>query len=264
MTMLFQVLLDVARTCGVLVSGTATGGSTTTLVDSNRLEQDDYFKGGTLFFRSGTGLINTTAKPTAYTGSSGTFTFATQTAPSAGVLYSASNQSRDTLVQAVNLALTHMGVYTAIDTSLALVNGSLAYTLPDGVSNVVRVEAPVLYDTINNNLAYAKMYQWEEDRGTLRLKYPITGAYGEDLRIYYNTYHPEVLDDDDEVNPLFNRQRLMWSAAYFFEYERMQYTGNADQKETMLMQTASIREMQMAQTFPVNHISRDPILEVYR
>lgn len=264
MTTLFQVLLDVARTCGVLVSGTATGGSTTTLVDTNRLEQDDYFKGGTLFFRSGTGLINTTAKPTAYTGSSGTFTFATQTAPSAGVLYSASNQSRDTLVQAVNLALTHMGVYTATDTSVALVNGTLEYDLPAGVSNVVRLEAPVLYDTIHSNLAYAKMYQWEEDNGKLRLKYPITGAYGEDLRIYYNCYHAEVNADADVISDLFNRQRLMWTAAYFFEYERMQFSGNADQKETMLMQTASMREMQMAQTFPVKNIPRDPILEVYR
>jgi len=265
MTTLFQVLLDVARTCGVLVSGTATGGSTTTLVDTNRLEQDDYFKGGTLFFRSGTGLINTSAKVTAYTQSSGTFTFATQTAPSAGVLYSASNQSRDTLVQAVNLALTHMGVYTALDETLDLTLNALEYTLPAGVSNVVRVEAPIQYDpTTTTALAYDKIYQWQEIGGQLHLKYPITGAYGEPLRIHYNRYHAEVNLDADVVSDLFNRQRLMWTAAYFFEYERMQFTGNADQKETMLMQTASLREMQMAQTYPVKSMSRDPILEIYR
>lgn len=264
MTTLFQVLLDVARTCGVLVSGTATGGSATALADSTRLEQDDYFNGGTLFFRSGTGLINTTAKVTDYTGSSGTFTFATQTAVSAGIIYSACNQSRDTLVQAINLALTHMGVYTAVNEALLLVDGTLEYTLPAGVSNVVRVEAPVLFDTVHNNLAYAKQYQWEEYAGKLRLKYPITGAYGSALRVYYNSYHAEVQNDSDVINDLFNRQRLMWTAAYMFEYERMQFTGNADQKETMLMQTASMREMQLAQTFPVRSIPRDPILEVYR
>ena len=264
MTTLFQVLLDVARTCGVLVSGTATGGSTTTLIDTKRLEQDDYFNGGTLFFRSGTGLINTTATVTDYAQSPGKFTFAAQTAVSSGVIYSASNQHRDTLVQAINLALIHMGPYTAINTDVTLVKNTLEYALPTGISNVVRVEAPIIFDTANQLLAYNKQYHWEEDSGVLRLKYPISGEYDEPLRIYYNTYHSEVVDDDDEISPLFNRQRLMWSAAYFFEYERMQYTGNADQKETLLMQTASMREMQMAQTYPVKSIPRDPILEIYR
>ncbi|HPS39778.1 MAG TPA: hypothetical protein PL124_10230 [Candidatus Cloacimonadota bacterium] len=262
MTTLYNALLDVARTCGVLVSGTATGGSTTSLVDTGRLEQDDYFKGGTLFIRTSSPA---STKITAYSQSAHTFTFPARANIVTGTLYSASNQSRDTLVQAINLALTHMGPYTATDETLLLASNTIEYSLPTGVHNVVRVEAPIRYDPTNVSLlAYEKLYHWEEDNGKLRFKYPISGAQGSALRIYYNIYHADVNLDADVISDLYNRQRLMWTAAYFFEYQRMQFSGNSDAKETLLMQAASLKEAQMAQSFPVPSLSRDPILETYR
>jgi hypothetical protein len=265
MTTLFQVLLDTARTCGVLASGFATkAGSNEFLIDNARVEYDDFFTKGTLFILTGA-LQNRSIPILDFWKESGAIKFAPQsTYTSIGDRYSASNQNRDTLVQAVNLALTHMGMYTAICTDLILKANTIEYVLPEGVSNIVRVEAPIVYDPTNSLLAYNKQYHWEEDTGKLRLKYPIVGSNDQPLRIYYNRYHPEVSLDSDEINPLFHRQRLMWTASYFFEYERLQFSGNSDQKETMLMQTASLREMQMAQTYPVKNIPRDPILEIYR
>jgi len=66
------------RLCSVSVvvtyTGTATGGSSTTLVDSSRTEDDDFFNGYNIYIESGTG-IGEYATVTDYTGSSGTFTF---------------------------------------------------------------------------------------------------------------------------------------------------------------------------------------------
>ena len=67
------------RLCSVVVAatytGTATGGSSTTLVDSSRTEVDDFFIGYDIYIESGTG-IGESATITAYTSSSGTFGFA--------------------------------------------------------------------------------------------------------------------------------------------------------------------------------------------
>lgn len=57
-----------------LATGVATGGSSTTLADSTRIEADDYFNGWTITIIDGTGR-GETATITDYTGSSGTFTF---------------------------------------------------------------------------------------------------------------------------------------------------------------------------------------------
>lgn len=69
-------------------TGIATGGSATTLVDSTRLEADDYFKTWILRIVEGAGK-GRTITITGYTASTGTFTFATSGAvvPTATSIY---------------------------------------------------------------------------------------------------------------------------------------------------------------------------------
>jgi hypothetical protein len=78
MTILFDILLRVARELTPDVyESIATGGSATTLVDATaNIEDDDWWIGGTLFYKSGI-LENYTATITDFTKSSGTFAFAT-------------------------------------------------------------------------------------------------------------------------------------------------------------------------------------------
>jgi hypothetical protein len=91
--------------------GTATGGSATTLVDSERWEVDDFFNDWIITVRSGTGR-GETATVTDYTGSSGTFAFTAlsggstpdtttvYTVEPASNLHPAGHQFDDTIVSA--------------------------------------------------------------------------------------------------------------------------------------------------------------------
>jgi hypothetical protein len=78
-----QLVAEIAKACGaVLMEGTATGGTTTTLIDTARLlyPTDDMVKGAWLYIWQGT-AIGQDREITAFTASSDTVTFATGTAP---------------------------------------------------------------------------------------------------------------------------------------------------------------------------------------
>lgn len=71
MTTVFTATLELSKIVQHTPEGTATGGSTTTLLDTLRREFEDYFDRGTIWFQSGT-LASKTAEvldwiPTTFT-----------------------------------------------------------------------------------------------------------------------------------------------------------------------------------------------------
>jgi len=90
-TTLFDATLALAKILTTVPEGTATGGGTTTLVDSSRTEPVDHFNDGTIWFKSGNN-IGLSTKVTDYA-ANGTFTHATLGADVAAII--AAHNPRD-------------------------------------------------------------------------------------------------------------------------------------------------------------------------
>lgn len=257
MTTLFNAMYETALLSGVLVSGTGTNLGPTTITDTKRVEVDDYFNNGTIFFLSGS-LSGKAVRVVDYTQASGLITFDTQqTGSDSSALYALTNQSRDAFVQAVNAALTYMGEYTAIDETLTITQNTTEYTLPAGISNVKRIE---MYITDSQPYGFSPVLTWREFGGKIYLPYALDNNAGYKIRLYYNTFHPAVNADSDVISDNYNLKRLAWTSTYMFMLNRMQYSGNTDEREMWLLSNAQTQATRLANAFPVHHIERDPIL----
>lgn len=253
MTTLFDVMLETARLSGILRSGSGTYGGVdgTTgykyFTDTTRLEKEESFTGGTLFFKTS----KLFAKILKFEQTTGKISFLASTAITADEPYSVTNTDPYALIEAVNSALTHMGTYTKVDETLSSDTTSTEYTLPTGVSNLVRVEYSV-------DDSYSPQLSWREIEGKLYTYTPFKTAGT--IRLYYNTLHPYVEDADDVISDAYNYNRLAWTATYMFQFQRLQLTGNYSEKETSLMSLAQREAEKLARAFPVHHLERDPIL----
>jgi len=268
MTTLFQAMLETARLVGGLKSGTASaGGSVTTLIDTNRYEQADYYNSGTLFLHAHTDATLTTRTYftkviTDYALTTGTFTFGTGfgTAIAAAERYSVTNVHKESLIQAINSALTYMGDYTTIDETLTVTSNATEYTLPSGVANVKRIESYVSGDA---PYGFTPVMTWHERGGTIYLPYEINHTPGNKVRVWYNKFHDVVDSDEDTILDIYNLKRLAWTAAYMFMLNRMEYSGNSDQREELLLGTFAQQAQRLANAFPVSRIERDSNLARY-
>ena len=253
MTTLFDVMLETARLSGILRSGSGVYGGVngTTgykyITDTTRLEKEEYFTGGTIFFKTS----KLFAKVLKFDQTTGKIEFSAATAVTASQPYSVTNTDPYALIEAVNSALVHMGTYTKIDETLDSDTTSTEYTLPTGVSNLVRVEYSV-------GDSFSAQLSWREIEGKLYTYTPFKEAGT--IRLYYNTLHPYVEDADDVISDAYNYNRLAWTAVYMFQFQRLQLTGNYSEKETSMLSLAQREAEKLTRAFPVHHLERDPIL----
>jgi len=200
---LSKMMLRIASATGGLVQGVATGGTTTTLLDSKSTETADKFTGGTIWFLSGT-LINKWATIRSHYGTE--YTFDTQTAaPVAGVAYAVAPAkfNADKIQQAILQSLAEWGDLLFCDKTLEISTSTRVYTLPTGVSDIRSIKVLGTDGKLTPN------YNWEEQLGTLIFNRDpsVSGtAY-----IYYVAPHPDV-SDTVEIDPLIDTQRLLHSS----------------------------------------------------
>ncbi len=257
MATLFNAMLETARLAGVLVGGKTTAQlNADYFYDTNRWEPDGYFNNGTVFILSGSVNLNNTRRVISYKHVNGEFYCETFDGTIVqGTLYNATNAHREALVSAVNNALIQMGEYVEIEDTATILTGAQELVLPAGVSNVLRIE-------------YAgsrkfRIGNWREINGKILFGWGFDTAPSEPIRIYYLKSHPQVYNDNDIINPNYNLKRLAWTAAYMYLLDRMQYAGNADDKEQFLLQNAQQMAQRLALQFPVRQLERDPILARY-
>lgn len=213
MTTLLDVSLKVVKEVMDVIEGTATGGSTTTLVDSALgALPNDHFNNGRLWIKSGThaGEIYTV---TDFTTSTGTVTFAAVTgAIAAGVRYSIARNSYpwDQIVSAIQRALDSTWV-TGIDSTLEGDGETLEFTLPTGVYDVKRVE---FEDTAVTHGGRKNSTHWREtSTGKLRFDYGYAPIDGYTIHVYYRDQHAELTDYSVVISNEINVEWLKWAAA---------------------------------------------------
>jgi hypothetical protein len=256
MTTLFDVMLAVARVVTEVVDGTATGGSTATLIDTGRLHPDDYWNQGRVWMISGNNA-SMSRLATDYVNASGTWTTAAfPLANAAGNQYAVSGAAypKEALAGAVNLALMEMGKVTMEDlTSLTGVTNQLEYSLPAGVSNLRRVMTGTAPDYYVNQ-------HWDEVNGKLRFGKAFTPQQGEEILLFYAGKHPSVNADGDVVNELLPMERVVWGAALYALRQRQAVVGNRDASLAGKIAEATQRVEMLKAQYPTKVMNRDPKL----
>lgn len=178
-----RFLFEAASKTGAARIGTATGGTTSTLVDTAREEQADFWQGGTLFVFSGDndGLI----EPVSY--SNGSEIGINKTL--AKVIASGNEYglvqpkfTLNLLKHAANNAITS-DKHITTDESLVVVADQEAYDLPSGVGNVKRVEIAA---NAASPYEYETNYYWYEANGKLYFDTDqIPSEAGNKIRLWY-------------------------------------------------------------------------------
>jgi len=213
MTTLYDATLELAKIITDVIEGTATGGSGTTLVDTGRLEPDEHFNSGVIWFRSGNNE-DKSAKISDYDLTTHTFTFVTPGAAcAADDLYSVATADypRYVLMQMINTALADLGDLEAYDVSLVTVSGQESYDLPSGVRNILGVEVATSTTTPYN---YKPHFNWREIDGDLFLD-DGQEFYTDDyiIRLRYTAAHAALTTDAGEINAAVPIGLLKWAAA---------------------------------------------------
>jgi len=140
MATMFNATLQLANKLGVLRVSTATGGTTTTLLDTKRTEGDDAFNGGTIWLITDAGGASAApegewATVSDFANTGGVFTVSTMTAPASGDTYgcATARYPLDVLKTAINNELIKYKIPRYDRTSLDIVANQSEYTLPAGI-----------------------------------------------------------------------------------------------------------------------------------
>lgn len=146
MTTLFDLTLAVSRKLAVLRTGVATGGSTTTTVDSLRREVDDSFNGGTVW-----NITNSEyARVTDFANATGTITHPAITSVDVGDSYGVATRKYplDIMISAINNEVIKYKAPRYDATTLDVVAKQSEYTLPAGITkyNLINV-----YESTNDD-----------------------------------------------------------------------------------------------------------------
>jgi hypothetical protein len=250
----------VALMVGEVFSGVATGGSATTLDDTACVDYpDDFWNGGTIWLTGGNNSGKTALITDWDLTTNKRFTFATLTLLcAAGDTYTvcSKNYSRQALRNAINQALADTPRVTQLDATLVGVADQLQYTLPSGVSGVVRV-ANGVSPTFQNH------YRWNEYNGKLYLDPGAAINAGDTINLWYNPPYTALTSDTGTIPDLVPWERVKLAAAVYALRERYNRVGDSDgslkAKLTEMMQ----QSMMAKASNPVTQIHRDPHLGGY-
>lgn len=214
MTTVAEISLKVMKEVTDVITGTATGGSTTTLIDTTLLttQPNDHFNNGRIWILSGTHAGKVFAI-TDFVQSTGTVTFAAVTgAIAAGVRYAIARNAYpwDQVVSAIQSALDTTYI-TALDSTLTGDGQTLEFTLPSGVFDVLRIETE---DTADAHSGKYPAHHWREiHNGKIRFDFGYAPDDDYTIHVYYKSYHPELTDYTTTINNEIDVEWLRYKAA---------------------------------------------------
>lgn len=229
---LFDLTYAVARELGHLREGIATGGTTTTLVDTARLQNqyvDDYFNLGTVWILpnaaggSPSAPVGEYARVSDFVKSSGTATIeAVSSAIDAGDRYAIATEKfpLDTIISFINAALAEISIENTDLTTVDTASAQTEYTLPTAMLDYdIQVWIQRITGDANDN-RWRRFHDWyisEPVAGTGTAKVLIMRSqppYAYDLKIVYFTPHNALYASTDELRESVDINRVVLDAAY--------------------------------------------------
>lgn len=222
---LFDLTLRVAIELGAVKQGTATGGATNTIIDTNLLAtlEDDFYTNGTYWV---TGTTDGLA-PKSEAGIISDFTKSTGTANLQDALSSAI-AAGDTyamaiprfrlfeIKQQINQALYISGYIPVVDTSLTTGTNQREYTLPAAATRDLRkVEIYTNADSDRNLPMEVFNYQIRHTATGSADTLVLDKDYSQGLTIAltYAAQHASLEDMDDDLNEAIHPDRIVYAAA---------------------------------------------------
>jgi hypothetical protein len=230
---LWDALLATAQELDIARESVATGGSTTTLVDTVfRLEPDDFWNQGTIWYEDADGAQsynNYCTRINDFYQTTKTLTFAVQTeAPEAGDRYIVADARypMDLLWATINSVLRRAPII-ALDETLTIASNQTEYTLPTAIyrGNLRYVYYQVDTDDSNDN-RWKRIDDWRLEDGdtgsadTLILLQQYSSGHA--LQLHYITHHPPLTTIAANLNENINLRGLAVRAAVRCVRQRMQ------------------------------------------
>lgn len=226
MTTLFDLTHQLARLLGVVTEGAATGGSTTTIVDTvERTEADDFWNLGTawiLYDAGGAGAApqGEYSVISDFTASSDTITLRStlSAAVAAGDRYAVAGirYPLQLLSQKINEVLTTIPIQKDDITTITIADGQTEYSLPADVWDLKEVWAQTNTDD-SNDTRPEKLYDWDMQKsatGTAN-KLVLGRQFSTDtiLKLVYLTDHQVLRSASDKLDTTIHVNRVLYDAA---------------------------------------------------
>lgn len=240
---LFDLTYKAARQLGgEFAEGIATGGSTTTLIDTvDRVEPDDHWKLGTVWILRDAGGAG--AAPEREYSQLSAYVFSTSTATlrnaltagiAAGDRYAVGNARYplQTLIEKINHALLGMGPIEFTDTSITTVSDQSEYSLPIAANLNLREVWEQRRIGASNDNQWIKRIDWYPQRvGTGsadKLVFEVPPFANRLLKLVYFDVHPPLYVSTDKLREGVHSERVVLRAAMEAVTARMQDPADSD------------------------------------
>ena len=236
---LFDLTYRVARELGILKEGVATGGSTTTIIDTNeRTEENDYWNSGTAWILKDAGGAGAApekeyARITDHVAATGTVTIGTLTAAvGAGDRYAVADKwvPLNIIISQINSALLDLGAVPIVDTTtVTIADQQTEYSLPVAAGLDLRQVLIQGQTTDSNDNRWKEIVGWHvlnaAPAGTPILVLDNQYSTGYDLMLVYMGQHAMLSASTDALSEHVPIERVVYPAALQCLYYLAQRTG---------------------------------------
>jgi hypothetical protein len=269
---LFQLSYETSRALKQTYDGIATGGGTTSIVDTTyRTEADSVWVGGPVWILYNANSVGAApegewAVCSAFSSSSDTLTISTVTsAVQTGDRYAVAKKRYPLadLIGSVNEAISDLGPIEITDTtSIDLIAATKEYSLPD-VPNCEVKEVWIQGQTgLTGDNAYTLIYDWyilKSSTGTankivFKDTYPIDRA----VKIVYTGRHSTLSAYNSEIDDSINPRLIYTKAAVNLLQRRIMRIGDDDGTMTNMINDLKMQYQVASQDTPKKRLSKKP------